>query len=306
MGQRYKHLNLKDEIVIRTIYTFHYTELTKDYIYEGEKHNFWEFLYVDKGELEIVTDVNTYQLKQGDMVFYSPNEFHSLKSNRKTPSNIFIISFGSHSKAMSFFAYKSLRLGNAERQLLALLIEEGRHALLLPVDQSRQIKKRTNTATGSIEKPAHPYFGSEQLVKVYLQALLIRLIRSGLESMEASKQSATTKEKEEQHVAVKLEHYLEERITERLTLNKICNDFSLSRTYLTTIFRDYTGFSIIDYFNRKKIVKAKLLIREETCNITELAERLGYNSIHYFSRQFKKETGMSPSEYLKSLQSKMK
>lgn len=304
MSHHYRQMNLKDEIVVRSIYTFHYTELTKDYIYEGESHNFWEFLYVDKGELEIVTDANTYQVRQGDMVFYSPNEFHRLQSNRNTPSNIFVISFGSTSKAMSYLAYKSLRLGNAERQLLAMLMEEGRRALIMPAGEWKLKSKRGDTTSDGPEAESDsPYFGSEQLVKIYLEALLIRLIRSDLDRMGTPRLSTITKEREVQHVAAKLESYLEERAMERLTLTKICSDFSLSKTYLNTVFRQYSGRSIMEFFNQQKIAKAKLLIREESCNVTEISERLGYGSIHYFSRQFKKETGMSPSEYLKSLKS---
>ncbi len=50
-----------------------------------------------------------------------------------------------------------------------------------------------------------------------------------------------------------------------------------------------------------KIDTAKELIRTERLNFTQISERLGYTSIHYFSRRFKKETGMTPSDYASSI-----
>ena len=51
---------LKNEFAVKKIYTLHYFEYSKNFIFSGEKHNFWEFLYVDKGEVEIIADDRTF------------------------------------------------------------------------------------------------------------------------------------------------------------------------------------------------------------------------------------------------------
>jgi AraC-like DNA-binding protein len=61
---------------------------------------------------------------------------------------------------------------------------------------------------------------------------------------------------------------------------------------------------IIQYFRWMKIERAKELIREENYNFSEIAERLGFSSVHYFSHVFKKITDMTPSEYAVSVKSK--
>ena len=58
---------------------------------------------------------------------------------------------------------------------------------------------------------------------------------------------------------------------------------------------------MIDYFNKLKIRAAKEMIREGRLNFTQIAARLGFQSVHYFSRRFKLLTGMSPSEYADSV-----
>ena len=58
---------------------------------------------------------------------------------------------------------------------------------------------------------------------------------------------------------------------------------------------------VIELFLQMKIEFAKQLIREDQMNFTQISDFLGYSSIHYFSRQFKKITGMTPSEYSSSI-----
>jgi AraC-like DNA-binding protein len=295
--RRYKPFKLKEEIAISKIYSFHYIELTKDYVYRGEKHDFWELVYVDKGEVEIVIDGHSRTFTQGEMVFYAPNVFHSLKCNHRTPPNLFIVSFDCKSEAMQYFTHKSLRLSNEECELLSIIIEEGLRVFFTPPRK----RHKKNQPLRSIDKVANPPFGSEQLLKVNLEALLIRFYRNGVDNLPVPKRLTITKETEEKGLAARLESYIQEHLTESLTLKQIGNDFSLSKTHITSVFKKYNGCGIMEYWTRLRIEKAKLLIREETCNVTEISERLGYASVHYFSRQFKNITGISPTAYLRRL-----
>lgn len=304
MEKRYRHIMLREQISIDKIYSFHYSELNKGYAHNGEKHYFWEFLYVDKGELEVSTDYSTFHLQQGDIVFYSPNEFHSLKCNRKTPPNIFIVAFDCSSEAMRFFTHKALRLGNGERELLSQLIDEGNKLFELPVARPYAGPK-PDKPTHPLTRKESPEFGSEQLIKIYLEALLIRLIRNNQERAIKPKLSSITKEKGQRDLIGRIVEYLDAHLLEHPTLDSVCAEFALSKTHLRAVFREHTGCGIAEYIGKLRIERAKQHIREETCNVTEIAEMLGYSSIHYFSRQFKKATGMAPSEYLKTMKARM-
>ena len=74
---------------------------------------------------------------------------------------------------------------------------------------------------------------------------------------------------------------------------------SISR--LEQLVRSYCGCGVIRYFISLKIGRAKELIRDRNMNFSQIADALGYSSVHYFSRQFKRITGMSPSEYSRSI-----
>lgn len=67
------------------------------------------------------------------------------------------------------------------------------------------------------------------------------------------------------------------------------------------MFREAHNCGAIDFFLHMKLDAAKQMIRDQQLNFTQIADRLGYSSIHYFSKQFKRFNGMSPSEYASSL-----
>ena len=95
--------------------------------------------------------------------------------------------------------------------------------------------------------------------------------------------------------------YMEQNISENLTVLQIAKEFSLSESALKKMFSSDVGCGVTDFFNNMKVEKAKEYIRENEKNFTQISEELGFSSIHYFSRLFKKKTGMTPTEYRSSV-----
>lgn len=300
-GKRHRFIKLKEQISVDRIYSIHYNEFNKNYVYSGEQHDFWEFLYVDKGEVDIKTDFASFHLIQGDMIFYSPNEFHSLTCNRKTPPNTFIVAFGCKSEAMRFFTHKMLQLGNAERQQLSSLMEEADKLFVAPINKTIN-KPVAERSAHPLARKDKPDFGAEQLVKIYLETLLIQLIRRNQAQPSARKLSSLPQEKGQRDLISRIIEFLTTRIAERPSIDAVCAEFALSKSYIRTLFRYHTGSGVTEYIVRLRIEHAKLHIREEMYNMTEIADLLGYASLHFFSRQFKRITGMTPSEYSRTVQ----
>ena len=78
----YKH-KIENLIVIGKIVTVHYFEFDKRFKSKGEAHDFWELVYVDRGELICNTQTERFVLKEGEACFHKPNEFHAHESNGK-------------------------------------------------------------------------------------------------------------------------------------------------------------------------------------------------------------------------------
>ena len=148
---------------------------------------------------------------------------------------------------------------------------------------------------------------SGQLIRIYLEQLLISLYRrcSGISGslQKGSDQlpDKTIKENNDTELFNQITAYLSQNLSEHITIEKICRDNLIGRSQLQKLFQKKSGEGIIEYFSDMKIDMAKQLIRTEQMNFTQISEKLGYSSIHYFSRQFKKRTGMTPSEYASSI-----
>ena len=91
--------------------------------------------------------------------------------------------------------------------------------------------------------------------------------------------------------------FLEEHIGKALTVSDIASGTKMSVSKLKILFREKASCGAIDYFIRIKIERAKQLILQDDLNFTEIARSLGFDSLHYFSRVFKKRTGESPKKY---------
>ena len=105
----YESIYLEEDIHIERIYTVHYFEYRNDFRFDGERHNFWEFQCVDKGEAEVRTDDGSHILNRGQVIFHKPDEFHSLTATGKNAPNIVVVSFECNSPCMSFLKTKRLR-----------------------------------------------------------------------------------------------------------------------------------------------------------------------------------------------------
>ncbi|MBE6879176.1 MAG: helix-turn-helix domain-containing protein [Ruminococcaceae bacterium] len=282
---------LKQDLVVNEIYTVHYFEFSKNYVFEGESHPFWEFVYVDKGEVNAMRDGEEIRLTKGQILFHKPNEFHTLMANGVTAPNILIVSFNCDSEAMNFFENKVASIGDQERRLLATIIAESEMAFSTPLDDPWTIR---------LERSENAQTGCEQFIKISLEWLLLSIIRNNSAKQPLAPVSLI-KENGQNEIFDKIVKYMEANLDKQLLLSEICRDNLVGRSYLQKLFREKTGGGAIDYFNRLKINAAKRMIRESSGNFTEISMKLGYNSIHYFSRQFKNLTGMTLSEYASSV-----
>ena len=272
---------------IQQLYSIHYFEYTSDYVFAGESHDFWEFLYVDKGTVRVTCDKQDLDLSRGQMIFHKPGEFHGLSANGMVAPNLIVASFACNSPAMDFFRDRVTSTGAEERLLLAKIVSESRGIFSTPLD---------NPYYNTLARRKAVRFGSEQLLAAALEELLIRLIRNG-DALPVAKSKPRHEEVRIGHIV----EYLEQRLDQPLSLNQICRDNLIGRAQLERYFHEQTGGGVIDYFSKMKIRAARQMIREGRLNFTQIAAKLGFQSVHYFSRRFKFFTGMSPSEYAESV-----
>ncbi len=290
MKTTYTRTKFNNIINVTEIVTIHYYEFDSKFEFVGEKHNFWEVVYVDSGTVEIMRDGVSTILKQGEILFHQPNEFHTIKSYNSSP-NIFIISFVCRSAAMEYFKRFSSRLSNNLKPFISSIIAEAESTYVIPKNDIN-LKKLVVKDTAPI--------GSEQLIKTYLEQFLIILMRSALTKNEIS--VFPSKESMETQLVSDIKEYIQSQIENKICIEDICNHFGYSKTYLSQLFKGQTSVSLMRYYNVKKIDHAKRLIRQNKYNFTQISNMLCFDNPQYFSRVFKRITGISPREFAESLE----
>ena len=290
----YKSVVLEDSVTINRIISVHYFQYMSDFYFPGESHDFWELVCVDRGEIDALAGDRRLTLKKGNILFHKPNEFHNVLTNGKVSPSLVVIGFECHSPAIKSFEDQLMSVQDTEKELLAQIIVEARNTFSGRLDDPYQEELIFNSEPLT--------FGSAQLISHYLEQLMIHLyrryfsyslpVRSSRFLAEASSGNDTYN---------RIVRYMEEHLGERMTIDRICRDNLVGRSQLQKLFRDTKGCGVIEFFSMMKIDTAKQMIRDNQLNFTQIADRLGYNSIHYFSRQFKQITTMTPSEYATSI-----
>lgn len=284
---------LQDDVPVNQLITLYYFEVDSHFRFYGESHDFWELNYIDAGELTCCVDGKKLTLHQGDIVFYPPNYFHSHHCNGTDPANLMVLTFICHSEALKTLGCQVLHLNDRQSTLLSNIIAEAKNAFSSPLNIhiSCELIRRTEKT-----------FAAEQLIRLNLETLLIELLRSqaafARKELRTAIKRASDSDKQGRILA-----FLQDNVYNRITLKDICAYTTLSPTNVKTIFKRTTGIPIMAYYTKLKLAEAKRLLRKGFYSISEIADILGYTSVQYFSKQFKKETGMTPTEYAASVKS---
>ena len=291
MGE-FRATNIQRILHISSIYTIHYMEFSKRFVFGGETHDFWEFQYCDKGEIEVMADRTYFSLHQGEIVFHKPNEYHNIWSNGAVSPNLMVVSFKCDDDIMNYFKGKILKLDRESANLLGSIFVEARNVFAPPFGDPY--------STGIDFLPNHEKV-SEQLFINMLEIFLLKLISHESVSEKPPVDQAPITSADTEALVEDVKDFLLFNQNNILFLEDVAKRFNVSKEWLGSVFKKYTGTSIINTFILFKIDEAKRLIRESNLNITQIAEKLGYSSVHFFSRQFKKFSGMTPSEYSRSI-----
>ena len=282
-------MTVKSTVNVSRIVTMYYFDCTADYHSALEYHDFWEFVYVDLGHVIATADNNTFEINKGEIVFHKPNEVHSVRCDGVTPANIFIMTFVCKSPVMKFFNNKLLSVPYRLQGILAAIVEEMQAAY--------------GENPGWIKNHVDSPLGAEQMIKSYLEMFLIMLARATTPSEQRLVQAECQyfeNTAQSKPVADAIQA-LESNIYRQMSIDELCRITNYGKSQLCGQFKRATGKTVMEYFTELKIREAKMLMREQRLNNSQISDALGFSSPQYFIRMFKQHTGMTPGEYKKSV-----
>ena len=268
----FNYSNISSSLDISEIYTKFYQEKGTNYNFSGEKHSYWELTYVDKGELLTTIDGVSYHLKQGDLIFYAPMQFHTQSTFEKISSSYLTINFKMNFNHADLLCNKIFSIQRDSYFIVTRLIEELSNDNLY----------------------------SDDLSLCYLKELIIQMLRLD-NSHFHSKPTTNMQQTYENELLNDILLYIDNNIYEKISVSTLCEHFCISTSMLHSLFRKNMNNTAKNYINELKLSKSKELIRNSTHTLSEISEMLGFSSIHYFSKKFKSYFNISPTEYSKSI-----
>jgi len=282
---KYVLKKLSDEINVTGIANLHFFEFPQNYYTENDSHPFRELVFVSSGRLAINSDSYSGILEKNCMLIHRADEAHSLKTVGQNAPTVIIIGFTCDGGQIDRFSRAPLVLDDQDVKKLAEIVKEGRNVFAPPYDVPKyDMKKKKN-----------PPYGAEQLLKNLLEYFLISLTRKFGENSLNEESVGLDKVNASEIIS-----YIDDNYREKITLDELAFLFRTNRSTLCKVFKSNTGKTISEYVNDKKLNKAKDKILSTDKTLTEIAEDLNFESIHYFTRFFKKHVGISPKEFRKT------
>ena len=293
MKDNFTRVSFERVFNVEKLITIFYMEFSKNFSYEGESHDFWEMVYIDKGEMLCTADKNHFVLKSGEMTFHKPNEFHNLSGDHRTAPNVSILTFECKSRAMNQFEGKIFRLNPEEKTLLSTLFNEGLSCFRL-VDEKNPLLQK-------LERMENAPFGSSQMTKNLLEIFLIKLSRNTRTVSKDQRRSSLIDGVSVPYPVTEILEYVHSKVYGKLTVRDVAEAVGKSESTVKQLFAQYRSGGLIRYYNELKINEAKKLIREGQYNMAQISDLLHFDNPQYFSKCFKGTTNMTPREYKSSI-----
>ena len=102
---------------------------------------------------------------------------------------------------------------------------------------------------------------------------------------------------EEERPILAITRYLQEHLSEDVSLSVLAEEFHLSAQYISQLFKNEIGVNFLAYFTNIRMERAKKLLLSSSASIGEIAEQLGFGDYRVFTKVFKKAEGVTPSQY---------
>ena len=240
-------------------------------------HPFTELFYVVDGKGEFNIQGQRFPVKANDFVIINPQVEHTELSSPDEPLEYIVLGIN----GLSFSNLTPVSEGGHPFSFFNLR------------DEQKDILRYLNAM---VQEATSQQMSYELMCHNLLEILLIKILRHQHFDLEVGKQSKATKD------ISFIKHYLETYYHESIQLEDLASMTHLSRFYISHSFKKEIGMSPMEYLIDIRIKESKILLRTTNYSISQVADIVGFTTPTYFSKQFRKSTGISPTDYREQFQ----
>ena len=253
------------------------------------KYPAFSLIFCDKGEANLSFSSKQLTLKSGECAFFPPNiEFTASVASKNV--TVFYAVFSMKENSVSLFSGKPIAVSSFGKSLLIRLLKFC--PLYFKTDKYNSISHLPER-----QEDCSPL--TEQSIRLLLELFIIECIKPADKSIitQLSDDDTAT---ESQKIASEIYAYLTEHTRDKISLADVADALYFSESYIKKAFRKETGKTVMQVFSELKIEEAKKLIAQGV-PFGEISEKLSFCNKNYFTAVFKEVSGMTPSDYKKSL-----
>lgn len=241
-------------------------------------HEFLTINYITSGTCEYIIDTKSYLAKKGDVIILNPffNHYKEIASNEGV--NIFHL-------GLNDFEIKGTKKNNLNTNYPILTMKKYKQELYNCYHEIITVQEKKDVGWELLNKA---------LILKFLIIIMKELCPVNSEKIEHYFNFETY---DKQTVVETIITYINENYMKKVSIEQFSQSTYLSSNYISKIFKEITGDTLINYLINLRIEKAKEILEEGHFSIQEVSQKVGYEDPYYFSKLFKKKYGCSPSEY---------
>jgi len=251
---------------------------------QNHAHDSYEIYYMRAGERFYFIKDRSYHVKKGDLVLIPPQVLHKTMEAGSPHHERILINF------------KEPFMKPIQQTLLDGLYDPFEEWPILHPD-ARELMLIESILEKMLREQTHKSPGTEGYVRLLLGELLLTIHRhvQQSESKRKTNDHPTTLHRKVSDIV----KYINEHFREPMSLKALSGHFHISPYYLCRIYKEVTGFGVIEYVNSLRVQEAKKLLKSSRLSVTDITEKVGFDSSTHFGRIFKAVCGMSPLQYRK-------
>lgn len=268
------------------LFGIHRRKVAGDWSYPPHEHPQYEINYVLKGRQAMKVNGVDFDQRAGDLLLLRPGDVHSSRSGDGRP-----------------FEYFCLHFDLDDRLFLSLLARMDQ--VLFPA--ASPIARKLRPALRKMLEPHSAADARSVAGRMRLQAVVFELLAQLWEAVSAETQhlspQAYGKVELAHQIAGRLQGLAAESFRRRQAaeepngIRELAAGFGISVSYCNRVFREVYGLSPRAYWSELVLDEARRLLADPRHSVQAVSSLLGYRDIAHFSRQFKRWTGMAPSDY---------
>jgi AraC family transcriptional regulator, transcriptional activator of pobA len=245
------------------------------------RHDFYEILFLTKGIGKHTIDFKQYEIRPNSIFFLSPGQIHSLELSDDIYGYIFLFTSEFYhlnkqdkNKLLEFSFFYNISSENPP----------------LYLNGPKDVQLLADLFSQACNENKNDFIDSPDLISSFLDIILLKCQRL---------YPANPKEKANKGrlMVKKFKQLIEEKYMDNHSVKHYAGLLSITQNHLSETVKDITGRTPLDLINEKMVLEIKRMLLHSELNISEIAYHLNFEDQSYFSKYFKKNTGLTPNEF---------